>query len=128
MRKKRKFNSGLPCNVLLLGDGVDPKYDKKFSNHAPNRKALQLCSQVRDMLNSVLPTLGNETLNHLYIESVSPAPDSTRLLAVVDTIDDVNVVLEQLQNATGKLRIEIATVINRRKVPQLTYMVRNVQI
>jgi|SRR5579871_5409595 len=89
-----------------------------------DRKALQLCRQVSRTLNYTLSECGDRVLSDLYVESVEPAPDATRLLITVMTSDPSRGpadILAHLYQASGRLRAEIATDIHRKKVPELTF-------
>ena len=125
---KRPVSGGVfPCDELLEGDGLDPRYDRGFTHKVANRKALQLCAQVRDSLNLVLASLSDDALRDLYVDSVIPAPDSTQLLAIVITVNDPDEVSQHIHKASGLLRSEVATSINRKRVPNLKFQVRRVE-
>ncbi len=119
------------CSEVGPEDGVDPRlFFRKTSDKRLNRKALQLCSEVARALGHALAwELGDELLSNLRVESVTPAPDSSRLLVTVslaiapgiDLPDEVNVRLRQF---TGRLRAEVATAIHRRRVPELSFCVQ----
>lgn len=95
----------------------------------PDRKTLQLCSQVADALNYVLSgELDDDVLRNYYVERVEPAPSASRLLVSVSPLDrDDNTpmerVLKRLQEAAPTLRREVAASINRRKTPELSFIV-----
>jgi ribosome-binding factor A len=113
---KRPVKNGIfPCDEFLPGDGLDPRYDKNHTGKVANRKAMQLCSQVRDSLNL------SEAMRDLYVESVIPAPDSTQLLVTVITENDVDSTTRNLNNAIGFLRSEVASYINRKRVPNIKF-------
>src|SRR5207302_1030388 len=79
---RRKFaRKPPPCADVGPGDGLDPRLDEMFTpRRAANRKALQLCAQIAHTLGSVLSgECGDDRLRDLLVESVEPAPDSTRL-------------------------------------------------
>ena len=80
----RRSAPGTTCADPDPEDGKDPRKDYlKRPNLAPNRKALQLCSQVERTLNLILPDCGEDRLRDLLVLSVEPAPDSTRLLVTL---------------------------------------------
>jgi ribosome-binding factor A len=113
------------------GDGVDPRLDHPFNRRrVVNRKALQLCAQVAQTLASVLSgECGDDRLRDLLVESVEPAPDSTRLLVTVSAgpafaDGDTASVLRALYGATGMLRVQIARAIHRKRVPELLFQVQ----
>ena len=111
-------------------DGIDPrKFFDRRSRRRVDRKAYQLCRQVSDTLNYVLSgDTGDDVLRGLYVESVDPAPDSSRLLvsvAPLDRNDDTpaTAYLTKLAALSGRLRSEVAASISRRKTPELTFRV-----
>lgn len=116
------------CSEVEPDDGVDPRiYFRKTSERKLNRKALQLCSEVTRVLSHVLAwELGDELLADLRVESVTPAPDSSRLFVRVslargpELVDEVR---SRLGRLTGRLRAEVATAIHRRRVPDLSFYV-----
>jgi ribosome-binding factor A len=119
------------CSEVGPEDGADPRlFFRKASAQKHNRKALQLCGAVTRALSHALAwELGDELLSSLRVESVTPAPDSSRLLVVVsialppdeDLPDEMHVRLRRL---TGRLRAEVATAIHRRRVPELSFFVQ----
>jgi ribosome-binding factor A len=118
------------CNELGPDDGVDPRtFFRKPSGRGLNRKALQLCSQISRILSAVLAwETGDDRLLGVVVESVEPAPDSTRILVTVSVPalreeGDAGQVLACLNGFTGKLRAEIAAAIHRKRVPELLFRV-----
>lgn len=114
------------CADIGTGDGCDPRLDRREgSGKVPNRKALQLCSQVARTLMGVFADCGDCVLRDLLIESVVPAPNASRLLVTVRPVVSVEtaVVLEHLAHARAKLRIEAVAAINRRRAPDLLFRV-----
>ncbi len=115
---------------IAADDGADPRtFFGKSSRKKTNRKALQLCGEVARTLNQVLAWESREAiLRDLMVESVVPAPDSSHLLVTVyvspgaEAVADGKI-LERLRGASGRLRSEIATSINRRRVPLLSFRV-----
>jgi ribosome-binding factor A len=114
------------CADVGPEDGIDPRKDKPITSKVPNRKALQLCSQVEHTLSLVLAECGTECLRDLLVATVEPAPDSSRLLVTLSPAPsaesaDFNLVLAALERAQSLLRREVASAIHRKKVPQLTF-------
>jgi ribosome-binding factor A len=112
------------------GDGQDPRRDDRWTaRRVVNRKALQLCAQVARTLAGVLSgECGDDRLRDLLVESVQPAPDSTRLLVTVYpgpafAAGDTEPVLAALYGAMGLLRGQIARAIHRKRVPELVFQV-----
>ena len=89
-----------------------------------DRKALQLSRQVERALGYILGDLNSDVLSSLIVSSVVPAPNATRLLVTVSSLDqDVGVseILSSLHNAYGQIRLEVASSINRKRVPELVF-------
>ncbi len=123
-RFARKPPSGL-CVELGMEDGADPRFDVKHpQGKVSNRKALQLCRQVERTLTIALE---GEVLRELTVESVLPAPDSSRLLITLRYHGQTTVATAEIHDALhashAKLRGEIAADIHRRKTPELTFQV-----
>src|SRR5262249_4596527 len=121
------------CSEFGEDDGLDPrKFFRKTSGKVANRKALQLCGQVARTLNLLFAgECGDDVLRELAVESVIPAPNSSRLLvSVYRTTPAAELaaekVMEHLQRAHGMLRREVAAAVHRRKVPDLTFRVVDV--
>jgi ribosome-binding factor A len=112
------------------GDGVDPRLPlREGPQPAAGRKALQLCGQVARTLTGVFAACGDDVLRDLAVEAVTPAPNTSRLLVTVSPAPsapaaDLGAVAERLARAQGMLRSEVATAINRRRAPDLTFRVR----
>jgi ribosome-binding factor A len=115
------------CDAVGEDDGLDPRqFLRKARPRVANRKALQLSGQVMDTLAYALAwECRDEVLQDLVIVSVTPAPNSSRLLVTVRQPPDCDpdVVLEHLQRATGMLRAEVAAAIHRKCVPELTFQI-----
>ena len=129
-KKQREQLLKQHCGVINNDDAIDPRhyfYNKRKHNQK-YRKVFQLCRQVADTLQLVL-TDGNETLDGLTVVDVVPAPDSRRMLVilalepgiVINSSSKVELIMEQLQLETPRLRAEIARTINRRKTPNLVF-------
>ena len=111
------------CEQWGPGDGQDPRWDGAGRKQVINRKALQLCAQVADTLNLMLPGCADDCLRDAYVESVVPAPDSQHMLVTVVTTDQLATTLA-LERAYGRMRNDIAEAIHRKKVPQLRFNCR----
>ena len=119
------------CADVGEDDGLNPQDDRKSggSNRQQSRKCKQLCRQVAETLDWVLSgDSRDELLQSLRVAAVEPAPYSSRLLVTVVTDlsseeVDRQLILDRLQEHTGRLRYEVAASINRRKVPTLVFQV-----
>jgi ribosome-binding factor A len=103
--------------------------DRSFRPQRTDRKTLQLCGQIADTLNYVLSgELDDDLLRNLYVESVRPAPDASRLLVSVAPLDAADVnradqILQKLHIYAPRIRTEVAQSIHRRKTPELSFVV-----
>ena len=137
----RRVDDDGPSHAAEFGpeDGTDPiaYHDRRGRHQAktgrrgeqtPGRKALQLCGQVRYALHGILSDCGDEVLHGLTVVSVEPAPNTGRLrvtVAVPRTADvtDRETASRHLLNAVGRLRAEVAASVNRKRAPDLTFVV-----
>ena len=110
-------------------DGIDPRFLPRYGRgKIANRKALQLCRQVERTLGIVLAgACGDDVLRDLLVQSVLPAPDSTRLLVTLTFAGPDAVTLDEVLTACtepmGSCAGEVAAAIHRRMVPELTFLV-----
>lgn len=127
-RKSSRKNFETMCGQPGTEDGLDPRdYFKPTRQRRDTRKDWQLCRQVFETLNYVLSGGSHdEVLQGLLVSEVVPAPDATRLLVTVQSLDvgvDPTAILQSLQLAMGRLRAEVARSISRRQVPELAFQV-----
>jgi ribosome-binding factor A len=133
--RSRRFQQKPPGELATeLGalDGKDPRFDALGSRSSPvNRKALQLAAQVERTLVQVFGgECADEVLCDLRVESVAPAPDSAHLLVVLSPGGDspaLEIILEHLARANGRLRSEVAAAIHRKKAPELHFQITSRQ-
>ena len=97
--------------------------------HRPDRKTLQMCSQVQRTLDQILSgELDDDRLRDVYVSQVVPAPDAHCLMVSVSPLGfakdfQPQIVLARLAEHTGRLRSELARAINRKKTPELVFRV-----
>ncbi len=120
------------CAQTYGDDGIDPREFFKQVRRASrknDRKTLQLCQQVKRALNLVLSgEYRNPILQEIFVESVVPAPDSSRLLVMIrptnlDPGSRVELIMNALHQAHGRLRSEVAAGIVRKRAPELVFQV-----
>jgi ribosome-binding factor A len=117
------------CSEIGPDDNVDPRtFFEDRCEKKTNRKAIQLCGEVAKTLSFALAwEMRDDRLSLLQVDSVVPAPDSTRLLVTVSLAPSAggDVQSEEIQDglrrATGKLRALVAAAIHRRRVPDLAF-------
>lgn len=90
-----------------------------------SRKDSQLCHQVSEALSLALTCSADAVLRDLTVVSVSPAPDTSRLLVTIEAGEGVehDFVLDKLQVARGYLRSEVAGAIHRKRTPELMFRI-----
>lgn len=108
-------------------DGVDPRHGRRAASrkNRRNRKVWQLCKQASVALELALYALDDPELRELRVARVEPAPDASRLLAVVcpargSTLTE-ELALAALSRAEGPLRSAVAKAIHRKRAPALTF-------
>ena len=119
------------CGEIHEDDAVDPHtfFNDSHNSNKRNRKTLQLCRQVGEVLGLVLADgHADSALADLYVESIEPAPDASRMLVTVradvpmEHFDPASI-LELLASQAARLRCEVAASITRKRAPQLMFTV-----
>ena len=105
-------------------DGPEIGADTYFEAVGSARKGRQLCREVERTLAAALGTLDDPSLSGLTIDTVEPAPATSRLLVTVvppagET--DLAGVLERLRRLAGFLRAEIAAALQHKRTPELAF-------
>ena len=106
----------------------DPDVLKFFhpeSKPSFDRKARQLCDQVRRTLEFALEwECDAELLEGIWIASVDPAPDASRLRVTIEVPEgrDPAAVLEGLERLRPRLRSETARAITRKRAPDFFFV------
>jgi len=117
------------CAQAYSDDGVDPRFDKQEDarqGEKPDRKAWQLCKQVARTIELELTALpAADALTGASVSGVEPAPNAGRLrVVIVVARDESPAEVERLLRAlAGRLRSAVAAATNRRRVPELVFMV-----
>jgi ribosome-binding factor A len=97
--------------------------------HKPHdRKLAQLCAQVERVMSLALGESDDARLRELAVVSVEPAPSAARLLvrctvpagASLEQLDDYHLALK---GARAWLRQQVAEEIERKKTPELAFVV-----
>lgn len=120
-KKSRHGRETTPAVVdasLYFGDSIS-------GDRRTERKERQLCRQVHEALGEALATVGDPALWDVWIESVEPAPDASRLAVIVrcPPDSDPSHIEERLARVAGRLRTEVAQAITRKRAPTLHYEV-----
>ena len=106
-------------------DGLFSGAGRSAHSRQAERKAQQFCRQVQRALNLALAdSRSNEGLNDLFVEEVTPAPDSGHLLVhvVVPADRPIADALRALRSDTPRLRSEVAMAITRKRAPELSFV------
>ena len=129
-RRKKSTPQRVPlCAEFHEDDGIDPRlFFKQGSDQRDDRKDRQLCKQVMRTLRLVLATCADSRVRELEVQSVVPAPDSSRLLVRVCTTETTarassQDIVARLQLAQPYLRAEVAAAICRKRAPELAFEV-----
>lgn len=102
---------------------------KSNRNHASNdRKAAQLCAQVRRALDYGISEALSDSPIDAYVLDVMPAPNTSHLVVLVQAASEADAegireLEDELQRHAGLLRTTVAESINRRKTPTLSFRV-----
>lgn len=126
-KNKPVHDPRLSCSIQP-DDGIDPKYDVRgdHSNRRLDRKAAQLCEQVRRSLEFIIPDSLQDTKYDVLVVGVQPAPNTGNLLVLLTGLDISQDDLELHQaivQRAGYIRTYVAESIRRRKAPTLTFRV-----
>lgn len=125
--KSRRFARKPPppelCAQAHTDDGIDPRFLPRHPRgKVSNRKALQLCRQVERALSVALE---GDVLRELAVQSVVPAPDSSRLLVTFvyhgAESSSLHEVLAAIECHRAAFRSAVAEAIHRKKTPELVY-------
>ena len=122
-RKSRHGREQDPAAVdasLYFGD-----CERQGEGRRADRKERQLCRQVQEAIGEALSALDDVVLSDVWICSVEPAPDASRLAVLVRAPReaDPDGVKERLGRVSGYLRTEVAQAISRKRVPTLVFEV-----
>jgi len=98
------------------------------SSGSNDRKAAQLCAQVRRALDYGISEALSDSPQDAYVMDVLPAPNTSHLLVLVQPAaetdaDGMRALEEELVRHAGVLRTAVAESINRRKTPTLSFRV-----
>lgn len=105
------------------------RWPASHAGRGAGRKTLQLCSQIADTLSHVLGSQHDDLLRDLQVMSVVPAPDVSQLLVTVYPVSQANAAFDaeevqrRLLTAAGRLRVEVASSITRKKAPKLMFQI-----
>jgi ribosome-binding factor A len=117
------------CDEPGVEDGTDPRVFFRRGGRRENHKAKRLCGAVhRTLALCISSMLDDEAMRSLAVESVEPAPSAGWLTVVLradrplDPVDRRRV-LRMLESNRGAFRTEIGSAVNRRRLPDLRFLV-----
>jgi ribosome-binding factor A len=107
---------------------IDPTiYFGDPDRHGSDRKTLQLCKQaIRALSLALAGECHDDVLRDVYVDTVTPAPDASRLLVTVrpaTTQADPDLILDRLRTHRAFLRTCVAGTISRKRAPELVFCV-----
>lgn len=97
----------------------------------PDRKTGQLCREVLRSLTETLGACADPVLCELTVLAVEPAPDASRVLALIglparrpgDPAPDALAITRLLNERRGMFRADIAAALQRKRTPDLLFLV-----
>ena len=129
--KRLRANGALPFVDPIFADAMVPHRARSASREERKEKtddkAMQVCRAAQRALSLALAgECDDDVLRSLYVESVLPAPDASRLLVCVvmprgvdASIEDV---LARLERVHGLLRSAVARSVTRKRAPELSFL------
>lgn len=97
----------------------------RSSDRQAQRKALQLCRQVKRALNLAFADRGaGDDIGGLFVDEVSPSPDCGHLVVhvLIPAGRPVADVISALRREAARLRSEVAAAITRKRAPELSFI------
>lgn len=128
-RSRKRDHAGWDLSTPGTLDAVDPAvfFGSSARRDGPDRKTYQLCKQaLRSLTIALAGECNDELLREVIVDSVTPAPDASRLLVTViptTTSVDTQAVLDSLQAHKPQLRAAVASAIHRKRAPELMFCV-----
>jgi ribosome-binding factor A len=136
MKQKKKSSKDDAGKSQSDKERGDPRYDLRYASNAAgafsrgkiDRKAAQLCAQIRRALDYVIPEVLSETKFDAMVLDVEPAPNTSHLLVILQAIGqlDASEIRElnfEITQRAGSIRTAVAQSIYRRKTPTLSFRI-----
>lgn len=130
-RNRSRANGALPFVDPVFADAMVPHRApgaaRAERKEKPDHKAMQVCRAAQRALSLALAgECDDDVLRSLYVASVVPAPDASRLLVCVvlprDSDVPIEEVLSRLARVHGLLRAAVARAVTRKRAPELTFL------
>jgi hypothetical protein len=132
-RRRSSSSRGELRSGIDVGDttecwGLFPEDDHAQSRRrAMDRKVRMLCAQVERALSFAMNCEVPQLSDLFQVESVAPYPDAGRLLVLVRQVSCTDAPTSEpeqtLRDSKGQLRTCVANYINRKRAPQLVFVV-----
>ncbi len=127
----RDKSSDNPSESACEDDGIDPRHDRSSfipSRKAMDRKAAQLCAQIRRSLEFIIPEALADTRWDALVLEVEPSPNTSHLLVhlqALQSLDPAEIrLLEQaVLDRMGLIRTSVAQSICRKRAPTLSFRI-----
>ena len=125
-----KRHDNLPAGEWNEGDGVDPREEKKRKIRSSSDKrdysAFRLASQIRDVLDLVIPQTGNPLLVSFSVGVVEPSATGGNFVVQVYSTDhaadyDPREIKKALDSLKPRLRAEVAKEVTRKNDPDFKF-------
>lgn len=126
-KKSARRNRFAGVNPDFAAALMPEEMSESNKNRHHDHKTLQLCSQVRDALSlAISGECHDDVLRELYVDSVEPAPNASRLLVrliipryvKLDPVD----FYARIERVTPFLRTIVAKEISRKRTPDLSFI------
>jgi len=116
------------CAEIDPDDGIDPRKMKQTETcKDADYRCQSLCAQIRRALQLSLGQSHHVQVANLYVVTVEPAPNQSRLGVTLQPIGLVDIHPDELyalvHQEAGRLRCDAAAAIHRKRVPTLVYRV-----
>ena len=130
-RRRAGRGDGLPFVDPVFVEELSGRSERAnaFRRQKPDHKTMQLCRQAERAISlALMGECDDDVLRGLHVESVTPAPDASRLLVRVVVGRSagagvtMQVVLERLERVAGLLRAAVAQAVTRKRAPELTFL------
>ena len=130
-RKRSRASGALPFVDPIFADAMVPHRARGAARDEregkPDHKTMQVCRAAQRALSLALGgECDDDVLRSMYVQSVLPAPDASRLLVCVVLPRDVTAttedVLARLARVHGLLRSAVARAVTRKRAPELSFL------
>lgn len=118
------------CAQLGEDDGVDSRHENRHRDNSRDEKHDQrLCGRVARVVQlSLAADVHDPEVASLIVKHVTTAPDASKLRVTLspsplNELTDPQSLLPRIERVRGVLRTEIARAINRRRTPNLLFVI-----